>query len=142
VWSDTLLAAERQHLVALLFWSALSIIAATLIAVMLAARHARSKLLEHFALQMLVWGVIFGMIAGLELLSLALRDVSAATRLERMLWMNIGLDAGYVGIGVALAAAGYKLSRSLAAVGAGTAIVVQGLAVLLIDLQFAALISR
>lgn len=142
MWSDILLAAERQHLVALLLWSALSILAATLIAVMLAARRTRSKLLEHFALQMLLWGAIFGMIAGLELHSLALRDVSAATRLERMVWMNIGLDVGYVGIGAVLAAVGYKLSRSMAAVGAGTGLVVQGLAVLLIDLQFAALISR
>jgi len=58
------------------------------------------------------------------------------------MWMNIGLDVGYVGIGVVLAAAGYKLTRNMATVGAGTGIVVQGLAVLLIDLQFVAMISR
>jgi len=142
VWSDTLLDAERQHLFALLFWSALSILAATVIAVTLAARRTRSPLLEHFALQMLAWGMIFGVIASLELHGLARRDVSGATRLEHIVWMNIGLDVGYVGVGVVLAAAGYKLTRSMAAVGAGTGLVVQGLAVLLIDLQLAALIAR
>lgn len=142
MWSDTLLDAERQHLVALLFWSALSIIGATAIAVTLAARRARSPLLEQFALQMLAWGAIFGMIAGVEVHGLARRDVSGATRLEHILWMNIGLDVGYVAVGVVLGAVGYRLARSMAAVGAGVGLVVQGLAVLLIDLHFAALISR
>lgn len=142
MWSDTLLDAERRHLLELLFWSALSIVAATTIAVMLTVRRLRSPLLMHFAAQMLAWGAIFGIIAAVELHTLALRDVSGAARLERMMWMNIGLDVGYVGIGVVLAAVGHTLARSMAAVGAGTAIVVQGLAVLLIDLQFVSFISR
>lgn len=142
MWSDTLLAAERRHLVELLFWSALSIIAATTIAVMLAARRVRSPLLAHFAAQTLAWGAIFGLIAAAELHALVRRDVSGAARLERLAWMNIGLDIGYVGIGVVLLAAGYRLARSMGAVGAGTGIIVQGMAVLLIDLQFAAIVSR
>lgn len=142
MWADFVLGAERQHLLELLLWSALSVVSATVIAVMLAARRARSALLEHFAIQMLAWGVIFGLIAAVELHALARRDVSGAARLERLVWMNIGLDAGYVAMGVVLAGSGYALARSMAAIGAGTGIIVQGLAILLIDMQFAALVSR
>jgi hypothetical protein len=59
-----------------------------------------------------------------------------------MLWMNIGLDAGYIAVGVALASSAWYLARRLAGVGAGIGMIVQGLALLLIDLQFAAVISR
>ena len=53
-----------------------------------------------------------------------------------------GLDAGFVGIGAVLAVAGRLLARNVGAAGAGAAIVVQGLALLLIDLQLAAVVSR
>jgi len=142
VWSDSLLAAERQHLLRLLLWSALSIVAATSIFVILAARRARSPLLVHFALQTAAWGAVFGAIAIVQLGHLQLRDISGAVRLDRVLWMNIGLEVGYVLMGAAIALLGRALTRSMAAVGAGTAIVVQGLALLVIDLQFAALVSR
>jgi hypothetical protein len=89
-----------------------------------------------------VWGVVIGTIAGVEWQRLQLRDVSGLARLERLLWMNIGMDVGFVGIGVVLGASGRILSRNFAAVGAGVGIIVQGLALLLIDLQFASVISR
>jgi hypothetical protein len=142
VWADTLLDAERQHLLRLLFWSALSILGATTIAVILTSRRIASPLLKHFALQMLVWGLLFGSIAAIQIGRVGRRDLSGAVRLDRVLWLNIGLDVGYVAVGAVLAGAGRSLSRSMAAVGAGTAIVVQGFALLLIDLQFAALVSR
>ena len=71
-----------------------------------------------------------------------MRDLSGAARLERELWMTIGLDVGYVAVGAVLALTGWWLARKLATVGAGVAIIVQGLALLLIDLQFAAIVSR
>jgi hypothetical protein len=142
VWADSLLDAERQHLLRLLLWAGLSVLAATMLAVTLAARRVRSPLLKHFALQMLVWGLVFGTIAAVEIGHLHRRDLSGAVRLDRILWMNIGLDAGYVAVGAVWALSGRALARSMAAVGGGTAIVVQGLALLVIDLQFAALISR
>jgi hypothetical protein len=142
VWADTLLRAEQQHLIRLLFWAGLSIIAATCMIGMMAVRRLRSPLLGHFAAQMAIWGTIIGVIAMVEWHAVKLRDVSGAARLERLLWMNIGLDAGYVFVGCTLAACAWLLARRMAAVGAGVGIVVQGLALLLIDLQFAAVISR
>jgi hypothetical protein len=142
VWADTVLHAEQQHLLRLLFWAGLSILAATGVATMMAVRRVRSPFLAHFAIQMGAWGVVIGAIAGLGWFGAQLRDVSGAARLERLLWMNIGLDAGYVAVGVVLALFAWMIARKMAAVGAGVGIVVQGLALLLIDLQFASVISR
>ena len=105
-------------------------------------QRARSALLSHFALQMALWGLVIGSIAALEWHGLHLRDVSGAARIERLLWMNIGFEAGVVGMGFVLALCGRLLTRNAAAIGAGTGIVVQGLGLMLIDLQFASMISR
>jgi hypothetical protein len=142
VWADTLLHAEQQHLLRLLLWSGLSIIAGTAAITTIAARRLRSPLLAHFSLQIIGWGVVIGAIAAFEWHGLHLRDVSGEIRLERLLWMNVGLDAGFVGIGGVLGASGRFLARNEGAVGAGVAIAVQGLALLLIDLQLAAVVSR
>jgi hypothetical protein len=142
VWADTLLRAEQQHLLRLLFWGGLSVIAATAVAAILAVRRIRSPLLVQFALQMAAWGLGVAAIAATEWHFAKLRDVSGAARFERMLWMNIGFDAGYVAVGVTLACCAWYLARRMTVVGAGIGIVVQGLALLLIDLQLAAVISR
>lgn len=142
VWADTLLHAEQQHLLRLLLWAALSIIAATVIATTVVVRRLRSPLLTHFALQMALWGFVIGAIAGIEWQGLHLRDISGSARLERLLWMNIGMDVGFVGMGAVLGVSGRLLSRNIAAVGAGVGIILQGLALLLVDLQFASIVSR
>jgi hypothetical protein len=105
-------------------------------------RRFQSPLLKHFAIQMTAWGLIVAAIAGIGWRGAHFRDVSGAARLERLLWMSIGLDVGYVAIGVVLAGAAWALARRMGGVGAGTAIVVQGIALLVIDLQFAAAVSR
>jgi hypothetical protein len=88
------------------------------------------------------WGA-FALVVGTLLLSqLGMRDVAGATRLDRLLWLNIGLDAGYVLVGLTLAIVGWKVGRRLGLVGAGIAVVVQGLALALLDLVLAAQISR
>ena len=109
---------------------------------MLAMRRVRSPLLVHFAIQMAVWGAVVGAISAIRLWALVLRDVSGAARLERLVWMNVGLDAGYVAVGAVLALTAWVLARKMAAVGAGVAIIVQGLALLLINLQLAAVVSK
>jgi hypothetical protein len=91
---------------------------------------------------MALWGSAIGAIAALEWHGLHLRDVSGAARVERLLWMNVGFDTGFVGMGCVLMLCGRILVRNAAAVGAGTGILVQGLGLLLIDLQFASMISR
>lgn len=142
MWSDVILTAERQHLLRLLMWAALSIVLGTAVAAILAVRRARSPLLKHFALQMAVWGVVVGAIAAVRWNALHLRDVAGATRLERSEWLLIGLDVGVVAVGVALAVVARVLERRLALLGAGTAVIIQGAALLLLDLQFAVLVSR
>ncbi len=109
---------------------------------MMTVRRVRSPLLTHFALQMAIWGVGVAAIAGLAWRSAQLRDVSGAARLERLVWMNIGLDAGYVAVGAALALSAWLIAKRMAVVGAGVGIMVQGLALLLIEMQFASVISR
>lgn len=142
MWADTLLHAEQQHLLRLLLWAALSIVAGTSAITMIVVRKTRSPLLAQFGLQLVGWGVVIGAVAAIEWHGVQLRDLSGATRLERVLWMNIGLDAGFIGMGAVLALCGRMLARNGGAIGAGVAIVVQGFALLLIDLQFAAVISR
>jgi hypothetical protein len=142
VWADTVLRAEQQHLLRLMTWAALSILGATGVATTLAIRRVRSPLLTHFAIQMGAWGVVVAAIAGAGWSGLRLRDLSGAARLERLVWLNIGLDAGYVAIGATLALCAWIIARRIAPVGAGIGIIVQGLALLLIDLQFASMISR
>ena len=56
--------------------------------------------------------------------------------------MNIGLDAGYVMVGVTLLVLGWRVMRRLGLVGAGLAVIVQGSALALLDLVFASQISR
>jgi hypothetical protein len=142
VWADTLLLAEQQHVLRLLVWAALSILGGSAVATMIVVRRVRSPLLAHFALQMVIWGVVLGALGAFEWHGLHLRDLASATRLERVLWMNIGFDAGFVGMGAVLALCGRILTKNASALGAGVAIIVQGLALLLIDLQFAVVVSR
>lgn len=142
MWADTLLHAERQHLLRLLLWAGLSILGATGVATTMTVRRARSPFLAHFAIQMAAWGGVTGIIAAVEWHAAHLRDLSGAARLERLLWMNVGLDAGYVAIGTVLAVCTWVTARKMAGIGAGIGIAVQGLALLLIDLQFASVISR
>lgn len=142
VFADTIFRAEQQHLLRLLLWSGLSIVAGTAVLVMLSVRRVRSPLLRQFAIQMSVWGALLGALAAARWPRLHIRDLSEAARFERWLWLNLGLDAGVVGIGVMLAATAWVLGRRVSPVGAGVGIVVQGVAMLVIDLQLAAAISR
>jgi hypothetical protein len=137
MWADTLLAAERAHLLQLLAWGMASILAGSALVAWLRAGSRRSPLLEHFAIQIAAWGAV-----DLALASLAPRDVAGATRLDRFLWLNVGLDVGYVLVGVTLLVTGWRLGRRFGLVGAGLGVVVQGTALLLLDLLLASRISR
>jgi len=142
MWADSLLAAEQAHLMRLVAWGAASVLAGTAILALLLRRADRSALLRHFAIQTASWGAIDLAIAAVAHRGLAVRDVAAATRLDRFLWLNIGLDVGYVMVGLTLAIAGWRMGRRLGLVGAGIGVVVQGTALALLDLLLAAYISR
>jgi len=142
MWSDTLLLAERAHLVRLLLWGAASVLTGTAVLAVLAARRAQSPLLMHFAVQTAAWGAIDLGLAALAWRGLAMRDLAGATHLDRMLWLNCGLDVGYIAVGVTLAWVGLALGRRLGLMGAGLGVIVQGLALLALDARFIAVLSR
>ena len=142
MFADTLLQLERTHLLRVLAWGAVCVLLGTLLLATLAATRRRSPLLAHFGIQTAAWGAVDLALAGWAWRGLALRDLAGATRLDRVVWLNIGLDAGYVFVGATLAIVGWRLARSHPLAGAGIAIVVQGLALALLDLQFAGAIAR
>jgi hypothetical protein len=142
MWADTLQSIERAHLLQLLVWGAVSVLSGTALLTVLRAGSRRSALLRHFAIQSAAWGSLDMAIALGQLFRTAPRDVSAATRLDRLLWLNIGLDAGYVLVGTTLVMLGWRIGKRLGLVGAGIGIVVQGSALVLLDLMLAAQISR
>ena len=126
----------------LLLWGGSSVVCATIIAIMLAGQRRVSPLLAQFATQLAIWGLLAAIVAGIEWHGIHLRDVASATRVERLTWLRVGFDAGIIGMGIILTAAGRLLARSPRANGAGMAIIVHGLALFAIDVQFVSNVSR
>ena len=141
-WADTLLDVERLHVLKLLVWGALSVGAGTAIVALTRVRRIESPLLKHFAIQSTVWGFIDIAIAIWAQQVLQLRDLASAVALDRFVWLNVGLNAGYVAVGMTLALIGWSQGRRLGLVGAGVGVIVQGCALMLLDLQLAAAIVR
>jgi hypothetical protein len=142
MWADTLEIAERAHLLRMFVWSAVSILAGTALVAWLHAGRRRSELLRHFAIQTASWGLVEALMAAWFWLHVTPRDLASATRLDRILWLNIGLDVGYVLVGISLVIAALRLGRRFGLLGAGMGVVVQGCALALLDLALAAQISR
>ncbi len=142
MWADTLLAAERAHYLRLLVWGGGSVLVGTALLAWLHRGRRRSSLLTHFGIQTIGWGAAELAFGALALATLSTRDLTAATRLDRLLWLNIGLDAGYVLVGATLAVVGWQLGRRLGMMGAGLGVIVQGIALALLDLVLAGQISR
>jgi len=142
MWADTLLAMERAHLIRLIVWGGASLLIGTALLGLLRVRGHRSALLDNFGIQTAAWGGIELALALSRLHQLALRDLAGATRLDRILWLNIGLDVGYVIVGITVLVLGWRLARRIGLVGAGLAVIVQGLALALLDLVLAGQISR
>ena len=142
MWSDTLLAAERAHLIRVLIWAATSVTVGTAMLAFITVRRVIAPILHQFATQALAWGLLeLGFVLA-SWRALGMRDVSAATRLDRSTWLYTGLDVGAVGVGVTLAVTAWVYGRRLAVVGAGLGVVVQGLGLLLLDLTFASVLAR
>jgi hypothetical protein len=142
MWADTLLAAERAHLLRLILWSAASILAGTALMAWLRIGRRRSPLLDQFALQSAAWGAVEVALALAGYATLELRDVAGATRLDRLLWLNVGLGVGYVLVGVTLVLLGWRTLRRPGLIGAGLGVIVQGTALATLDLLLASQISR
>jgi hypothetical protein len=142
MWADTLMAAERAHLLRLVVWGGACLVLGGTLLVFLKARGQRSPLLQQFAFQTAGWGAIDLVLAANGLRTLHLRDLGGATRLDRFLWLNVGLDIGYVLVGLTLLIAGWRLGRRAGLIGAGAGVIVQGTALVLLDIALANMISR
>jgi len=142
MWADTLQAVERAHLIRLMVWGGASLLVGSVLLGLMRLRGHRSGLLEHFGIQTMAWGAIELALALTGIRRLELRDLAGATRLDRFLWLNIGLDVGYVMVGMTLLLIGWRMARRMGLVGAGMAVIVQGSALALLDLVLANQISR
>jgi len=142
MWSDTLLAAERSHLIRLVIWAATSAVFGTSLASIITLRRVAAPILLWFAIQTLAWGSVELLISAARWLGLAMRDVSAATQLDRLTWLGVGLDVGLIAVGVTAIVLAWAPKRRLGAVGGGLGIVVQGLGLLVLDLTFASMLER
>ena len=141
MWSDTLLAAERAHFLRLAVWGGSSALVGTVLLAILTIRRINARIVWHFAAQSLIWGVAVVLLSVMAAHGLTMRDVSAATRLDRLTWFNAGLDIGIVAVGITLASAAWP-ARRLRLVGAGLGIIVQGLALSVLHLTFLAVLAR
>lgn len=142
MWADQVLAFERAHAARLLLWGVASIVTAAGCWTYMRMQRFDLPLLRHFAIQTGAWGAIDALLALASRPQLALRDYDGVTHLDRFLWLNCGLDVGYVAVGVTLGACGWRLARSRGLVGAGLGVMTQGAALLLLDLRLAALLSQ
>lgn len=141
-FASDLLELEKLHLLKLTIWGALSVVLGSLLIATLRVRRTESPLLLHFGIQSAAWGGIDLLIVWWAARGLELRDYAGAVALDRFLWFNVGLDVGYVLVGLCLAICGWKLGRKLGLVGAGLGVVVQGLALFVLDLQLTAGLVR
>ena len=141
MWADTLIVLERGHLLRLTVWGAGSVLLGTLLFVMLSWRRVRAPLLTHFAIQTAAWGTVVLAICAWAWRGLSLRNYAAAQQLVNFLWLNTGLDVGYVMLGATLAVVGWRLGPRPAAIGAGVGIIIQGLALFLLDVRLLVLIG-
>ena len=142
MWSDTLLAAERSHLIRVVLWAVTCAVLGSAVVSTLTLRRVAAPSILAFAIQTLAWGSAELIVAAARWQSLSMRDVSAATRLDRLTWFAVGLDVGIVGVGVAALVAARMSNRKLNGIGAGLGIIVQGLGLLVLDLTFAGIIAR
>ena len=95
---------------------------------LVAVQRSRSPLLRHFAIQTAAWGAVDLAIAAWAWRGLAYRDLAGYTSLDRLLWLNVGLDAGYVAVGATLALTGWFRRGASASSAPASASSVQGLA--------------
>jgi hypothetical protein len=143
VVGDALVSLERGHLTRLGLWAAASIAAGVLAAVGVRRTATDHQAFwRHFGIQSVAWGGVDLLIVAFAWNGIAARDLAGAIALDRFLWLNIGLDVGYVMLGATLLAFGWRAPRRPGLVGAGVAIIAQGAALAILDARLSAYIVR
>jgi len=142
MWSDTLLAAERSQLIRVVIWAVTSAVLGTAMVTLIMFRRLTAPIILAFAIQTLAWGSIELIVAAVRWQAVTMRDVSSATRLDRLTWFSAGLDVGIIGVGITALVIARFYGRRLGVIGAGLGIIVQGLGLLVLDLTFASIVTR
>lgn len=120
----------HQHLIRLGVWALFSIVFGVVI--LLAKRQNLAA--QHFSVQFIVWGLIDGIIVLFGLRDNSRPDLVAAIKLREFLWLNEGLDVGYVAVGITLVIIGrWSKVNSASLIGAGLGVMIQGFLLLLLD---------
>jgi len=120
----------HQHLIRLGIWALFSIVFGVVI--LLAKRQNLAA--QHFSVQFIVWGLIDGIIVLFGLRDNSRPDLVAAIKLREFLWLNEGLDVGYVAVGITLIIVGrWSKVNSASLIGAGLGVMIQGFLLLLLD---------
>lgn len=131
------MALEQAHLNRLAGWGIASAMTGVLLLLLVWRKRVAMPMPFHFAVQTFLWGGIELVLAGGGFRALGLRDHARAVSLDRMLWLNIGLAAGFTMVGITLALAGWLMGRRLGLIGAGIGVAVQGVALTLLRLMLA-----
>lgn len=142
MWSDTLLAAERSQLIRVVIWAVTSAVLGTALVTLIMLRRLTAPIILAFAIQTLAWGSVELIVAAVRWQAVTMRDVSSATRLDRLTWFSAGLDVGIIGVGITALVIAWFYGRRLGVIGAGLGIIVQGLGLLVLDLTFASIVTR
>ncbi|QII02122.1 hypothetical protein BH92_21645 [Rhodococcoides fascians A21d2] len=119
----------------LTLWGGGSVLAGTVLAL-----RGSSPARRAFGLQTAGWGAIDLAIAGAGALS---SKPPTSASLSRLLWINAGLDVLYIATGAHIAVRKPRFGRRITAdqaLGHGTAVVVQGVALLVLDTTHARMI--
>lgn len=130
--------AQRHHLWRIAAWGSVNALGGA--ALLAASRRAARPARWGFGLQATAWGLINMGIATAGLLTLDTppTDADALLRAERslhdILLVNLGLNVAYAGVGTAMVVAGYQeVNHARAWRGHGSALIVQGLGLLVFD---------
>jgi len=122
--TEMTLAPFTAHLVRLAVWGMLSLAAGLVL-----RRRRADPFMAQASLHCLLWG---GINAALAVAGWYGEPPSAA-----FLWVNVGLDVGYVGVGLTLLLMGRHFT-SRGPQGAGVTVAVQGVVLLVFDLVYLA----
>jgi hypothetical protein len=150
MWSDVVQQGERLYFLRVFFWGASSAVVGTGLLVFALARARGSAIIRRFAWICVIFGGAELIVSVIGYRGVRLRDLSGATRLDRLAWLEVGLYLGLSAVGVttSLVASSVR-SRSgasddvrLPLVGAGIAIALHGLALATLELLLVAGISR
>ncbi len=143
VTGEGLLILERDHLIRLRMWAVASLVVGLAALVLVPRLQASTRSFwQHFGIQSAAWGVVDLLIVSAAWTGLVARDLVGAIALDRFLWLNIGLDVGYAMVGITLVVFGVRLPRRPGLIGAGLAVILQGLALVVLDAQLSAHIVR